>query len=229
MELASEMVIRAAQERMRIEQLPIRYGVRAGESKLDTFPDGWRHLRFLLVHSPTYLFLVPGTLLAAAGALWALVALLGLPVFGRTWELHALVAGCLAIIVGAQVVGLGLCAHSYGAYHLGARPDWFERWSVRFRLERGLMVGGALLAAGILIGAVVVGEWWAHDLGELRKEGVFLAAATLIVVGLQVIFTSFMLSILALRQDRLRLDEQMQAHPDRHVRPDAEPVTTSGS
>jgi hypothetical protein len=226
MELASEMVIRAAQERLCIEQLPIRYAVRAGESKLDTFPDGWRHLRFLLVHSPTYLFLVPGVALATVGALWSLVPLLGLPVFGRTWDLHALVAGCLALIVGAQVIGLGLCAHSYGAYHLGAQPDWFERWRVRFRLERGLMVGGVLLAAGVLTGGAVVGEWWAHDLGELRKEGVFLAAASLIVVGLQVIFTSFMLSILALRQDRLRLEE-LPAAPAHAVRPDAVLVPTS--
>ena len=229
MELASEMVIRAAQERLRIEQTPISYAVRAGESKLDTFPDGWRHLRFLLVHSPTYLFLVPGVALAAAGMVWSLVALLGIEVFGRTWELHALVAGCLAVIVGAQVIGLGFCAHIYGANHLGARPDWVVQLSGRFRLERGLLVGGLLLLAGLVMGGIVVGEWWAHDLGELRKEGAFLAAATLIVVGLQVIFTSFMLSILGLRQDRLRLEGQAEAPAEHHVGPEVAPAPTAGS
>jgi glycosyltransferase involved in cell wall biosynthesis len=208
MELASEMVIRAAQEGLRIEQLPIAYAHRAGVSKLNTFNDGWRHLRFLLVHSPTYLFLVPGVALAALGAFCSLVVLLGVPVFGRTWELHALVAGSLAIVVGAQVIGLGLCAHSYGAHHLGAQPNWFERLSVRFRLERGLLAGGALVLAGLLVGGAVVFEWFAAELGELHKEGVFLAGATLVVVGAQVIFTSFMLSILALRPDRLRLEER---------------------
>jgi hypothetical protein len=204
MELASEMVIRAAQEHLRVEQEPITYAQRAGESKLNTFGDGWRHLRFLLVHSPTHLFLLPGVSLAATGLLWALVVLLGLPVLGRTWDLHALIAGCLLVVIGVQVIGLGLCAHTYGSHYLGARPDWFERWSSRVRLESGLLGGAALLLFGLILAAAVVGEWVARDLGELHSEGLFLAAATLVVVGAQVIFTSFMVSILGLRRERVR-------------------------
>ena len=75
MEFASEMVIRASKEKLKIAEFPIEYHPRGGESKLSSFSDGWRHLRFLLVHSPTHLFIVPGTVLAGVGTL--IVALVG--------------------------------------------------------------------------------------------------------------------------------------------------------
>src|SRR5215210_6312996 len=91
MEFASEMVIRAAKEKLDIRQFPIEYHPRGGESKLSSFSDGWRHLRFLLVHSPTHLFLVPGLVMLLLGALVALTVLLQIDIFGREWDLHAMV------------------------------------------------------------------------------------------------------------------------------------------
>jgi hypothetical protein len=93
MEFASEMVIRAGKERLAIAEFPIQYHPRGGQSKLSTFRDGWRHLRFLLVHSPTHLFMIPGTILAALGTLIALVSVLQINVFGREWQLHTMIAG----------------------------------------------------------------------------------------------------------------------------------------
>src|SRR5918999_1149209 len=119
MEFASEMVIRASKENLDIREFPIEYHPRAGESKLSSFRDGWRHLRFLLVHSPTHLFMLPGALLAALGVLVSLTVLLQIQVFGREWDLHAMVAGALLMIVGTQVLALGLCAHAYGTYFMG--------------------------------------------------------------------------------------------------------------
>src|SRR3954462_9325610 len=110
MEFASEMVIRAAKEKLDIREFPIEYHPRGGESKLSTFRDGWRHLRFLLVHSPTHLFVIPGLVLFAIGALISLLVLFEIDLFGRSWQLHAMIAGSLLAIVGTQVVGLGLCA-----------------------------------------------------------------------------------------------------------------------
>src|SRR5436305_11573213 len=75
MEFASEMVIRAAKENMDIRQFPIEYHPRGGDSKLSSFRDGWRHLRFLLVHSPTYLFVIPGAAIAGLGAIAVLTVL----------------------------------------------------------------------------------------------------------------------------------------------------------
>ena len=77
MEFASEMVIRAAKAKLDIRQLPIDYHPRGGDSKLSSFRDGWRHLRFLLVHSPTHLFVIPGAALLLVGVLIALVSLTG--------------------------------------------------------------------------------------------------------------------------------------------------------
>src|SRR3954454_19910110 len=91
MEFASEMVVRAAKEELVIEQFPIEYHPRGGQSKLSSFRDGWRHLRLLLVHSPTYLFVIPGLVLAALGVLIALTSVSGIEIFGRQWQLHAMV------------------------------------------------------------------------------------------------------------------------------------------
>ena len=121
MEFASEMVIRAAKAKLDIRQLPIDYHPRGGVSKLSSFRDGWRHLRFLLVHSPTHLFVIPGAALLLVGALIAMVSLSRLELFGREWQLHSMIAGSLLAIVGTQVLGLGLCAHAYGSYFMGER------------------------------------------------------------------------------------------------------------
>src|SRR5436190_1376390 len=110
MEFASEMVIRAAKAELEVRQFPIEYHPRSGESKLNSFRDGWRHLRFLLVHSPTHLFIVPGAAMAILGSLIALTVLLRLDVLGRNWDLHTMMAGSLLMIVGTQVMALGTCA-----------------------------------------------------------------------------------------------------------------------
>ncbi|CAA9527381.1 MAG: dolichol-p-glucose synthetase, (glycosyltransferase) [uncultured Solirubrobacteraceae bacterium] len=202
MEFASEMVIRASKEKLDIRQLPIEYHPRGGESKLSSFRDGWRHLRFLLVHSPTHLFVIPGMLLALLGALVAITSLTGITVFGREWQLHSMIAGALFIIVGAQVLALGLCAHAYGTYFMGDKDPWFDRMRARFRLEHGLMLGGAILLAGLAIAAVIVGTWIDRGFGDLSDERSAVLAATLIIVGLQIFFSSFLLSILGLRRSR---------------------------
>jgi glycosyltransferase involved in cell wall biosynthesis len=200
MEFASEMVIRAAKADLRIDQVPIVYHPRGGESKLSSFGDGWRHLRFLLVHSPTYLFLLPGALLFAVGALIDVAVMANVDVFGRPWLLHTLIAGCLLAIVGVQILGLGLCAHAYGSYFMAERDPWFDRMRARFRLEHGLALGGAVATAGLVLAVTVVIRWINTGFGALGQERVALLGATLIVIGVQIFFTSFLLSILGLRR-----------------------------
>jgi hypothetical protein len=200
MEFASEMVIRAAKEKLDIRQFPIEYHPRSGESKLSSFRDGWRHLRFLLVHSPTHLFVIPGAAMAAFGALIALTVITQIDVLGRAWDLHAMIAGALLMIVGTQVLALGLCAHAYGAYFMGEKDPWFDRMRARYRLEHGLMLGGAILVTGLVLAAVIVGIWIDRGFGALSEERLAVLAATLVIVGLQVFFSSFLLSILGLRR-----------------------------
>jgi Glycosyl transferase family 2 len=205
MEFASEMVIRAAKENLAIRQFPIEYHPRGGESKLSSFRDGWRHLRFLLVHSPTYLFIVPGAVMALLGALICLTVLAKIDIFGRVWDVHTMVGGSLLMVVGTQVVALGLCAHAYGTYFMGEKDAWFDSMRRRFRLEHGLLLGGAIALAGVACGAVIVGIWVHRGFGGLEEQRLTtlaILAATLVIIGIQIFFSSFLLSILGLRRSR---------------------------
>src|SRR5919202_923818 len=200
MEFASEMVIRAAKEDLRISQFPIEYHPRGGSSKLSRFRDGWRHLRFLLVHSPTHLFIIPGVLMSALGGAIMLTVMSRISVLGRAWDLHSMIGGALLAIVGTQVPALGLCAHAYGTHFMAERDPWFDRMRARFRLEHGLLLGGAITLAGVAVGAVIAVTWIKHGFGGLGEERLAVLAATLIIVGIQVFFSSFLLSILGLRR-----------------------------
>src|SRR5215213_3025661 len=200
MEFASEMVIRASKEKVRIAEFPITYHPRGGESKLSSFRDGWRHLRFLLVHSPTHLFLWPGIVLATLGVLVMAAVLSGLDLVGRPLYLHSMIAGSLLLIVGTQVTSLGLCAHAYGMYFMGDRDPWFERMRARYRLEHGLLLGGGVFVAGLAVAAVILVKWAQRGFGVLSEERLAVLAAALMIIGVQVFFSSFLLSILGLRR-----------------------------
>jgi glycosyltransferase involved in cell wall biosynthesis len=200
MEFASEMVIRASKEKLRIAEFPIEYHPRGGESKLSSFRDGWRHLRFLLVHSPNHLFIIPGAVMSGLGALILLISESRLDLFGRPWGVHAVIGGALLMIVGTQILALGLCAHAYGTYFMGEKDPWFDRMRARFRLEHGLLLGGLFMAAGIATGAVILVSWIVHGFGSLSYERLAVVAASVLIVGIQIFFSSFLLSILGLRR-----------------------------
>ncbi len=200
MEFASEMVIRASKEKLDIREFPISYAPRGGETKLSRWRDGWRHLRFLLVHSPTHLFIIPGLFMLAVGAIVALISLAQINLLGREWQLHSMIAGTLLCIVGTQVVALGLCAHAYGTYFMGEKDPWFDRARARYRLEHGLLLGGGVLLTGFAIAAWILITWIDRGFGELSEERLAIAAVSLVVIGVQIFFTSFLLSILGLRR-----------------------------
>ena len=200
MEFASEMVIRASKENLKIAEFPIEYHPRGGESKLSSFRDGWRHLRFLLVHSPNHLFIFPGAVLAGLGTVIVVFVGAGLDFFGRAWGVHALIGGALLMIVGTQVLALGLCAHAYGTYFMGEQDPWFDRMRSRWRLEHGLLLGGLFSLVGLVIGGLIVATWIAHGFGSLADERLAVIAASLLIVGIQIFFSSFLLSILGLRR-----------------------------
>jgi glycosyltransferase involved in cell wall biosynthesis len=202
MEFASEMVIRASKEKLKIAEFPIEYHPRGGESKLSSFRDGWRHLRFLLVHSPNHLFIGPGALLAGLGTIIVVAVGAGVDFFGRAWGVHALIGGALLMIVGTQVLALGLCAHAYGTYFMGEKDPWFDGMRSRFRLEHGLLLGGAFVLLGVVMGGLILATWISHGFGSLADEHLAVIAATLMIVGIQIFFSAFLLSILGLRRDQ---------------------------
>jgi len=201
MEFASEMVIRAAKEDLVIDQFDIHYAPRGGESKLSTFRDGWRHLRFLLAHSPTYLFLIPGLTLLVLGAIVMATVLLSINIFGRRWSDHTMIGGSLLFIVGVQVVSLGLSAHAFGTYYMNEKDPWFDRMRARFRLEHGLVLGGLVLLLGLILAVTVIVIWAGDNFASLHQTSLALFAATLIITGLQICFSSFLISVIGLRRD----------------------------
>jgi glycosyltransferase involved in cell wall biosynthesis len=200
MEFASEMVIRASKEGLDIREFPIELHLRGGRSKLSPFSDGWRHLRLILVYSPNFLFLVPGALMVLLGTLITLTVFAHISVFGRPWFVHALIGGSALIIVGTQVIGLGLCGRAFGVHFMGERDPWFQRMEARFRLEHGLLLGGMLMLAGLVAGGFIVATWIARGFGTLAQARLAILAATFTIAGIQIFFTSFLLSMLALRR-----------------------------
>jgi hypothetical protein len=193
-------VIRAAKEKLDIRQFDIEYHPRGGESKLSSFRDGWRHLRFLLVHSPTHLFIVPGALMSAVGAGIQLMVLVHLSFLGRAWQIHAMIGGALLAVVGTQVMALGVFAHAYGTYFMGEKDRWFDHARARYRLEHGLIAGAAITLSGGAVGTWIVIDWISRGFGALGEENLAVVAATLIIIGIQIFFSSFLLSILGLRR-----------------------------
>jgi glycosyltransferase involved in cell wall biosynthesis len=201
MEFASEMVVRAAKEGLDIRQIHIEYHQRGGESKLSSFRDGWRHVRFLVLHSPRHLFIGPGAAMAMLGSLISLLVLARIDVLGRQWDLHSLIGGALLLIVGVQLICLGLCALTFATHFMGERDMWFDRARERLRLEHGLVLGGAIASAGLIAIVAILSDWVARGFGSLSQERIAIVAATLIVLGVQVIFSSFLISMLGLRRD----------------------------
>ena len=200
MEFASEMVIRATRERLDVRELPIELHPRAGTSKLSPFRDGWRHLRVILVYNPNFLFLLPGAVMLALGALTTLLVFVQVPVFGRNLLVHSLIIGCLLVLLGVQAIGLGLCARAFGVYFISDQDEFFQRLRARFKLEHGLAFAMAVGLSGVVLLGVVFGKWAAQDFGTLSETRLAILGATLIVVAAQIFFTSFLLSILGLRR-----------------------------
>jgi glycosyltransferase involved in cell wall biosynthesis len=204
MEFASEMILKASKRKLRVGEIPIDYRPRIGESKLNTWRDGWRHLRFMLLYSSTFLFLIPGLVLLAIGLAIMLPLATGpVTVFGLTWYVHAMIAGSLATLVGAQIVQLGLFSRSYALLYLGEHDPVMERLWSRVRLEHGLLLGAALTLFGFVVLAAIFAEWASggfRDLGRVH-EAVF--GMTVVALGMQTLFGSFFLSVLGLRKQLL--------------------------
>ena len=198
MEFASEMVALALRHDLRVAELPITYYPRGGESKLRSFRDGWRHLRFMLLLSPTPLYLVPG-LAALVVGLAGLVALVPGPlrIGGLSLDYHFMFVASALAILGVQLVVLGLAAKSYARGELSIRGDRWLSWLDRhFTLERGLLVGLGMAAAGIGVNAWILTSWLGAGRGQLFAVRPALLGLSLIVVGAQTVFGSFFISLL---------------------------------
>jgi glycosyltransferase involved in cell wall biosynthesis len=204
MEFASELVINAARAKLKVAEVPITYYPRGGESKLHRVRDAWRHIRFMLLYSPDHLFLIPGFLLflvGLAGMLW----LLGGPhvVSGHFVDYHFMFVAATLTVIGFQVLLTGFYAKAYAFTHRFAPDDRMIQLFYRyFSLEEWLLAGFAIFLVGLGIDAGIFATWVAHNFQNLFAVREALLALTLIVIGLQLVFSSFLLSILNINSKR---------------------------
>lgn len=213
MEFASEMILKAAKRNLKVGDVPIEYRPRVGDSKLNTWRDGWRHLRFMLIHSSTFLFIIPGSMLLALGLAIMLPLAAGpVHVFGYTWHIHVMIVGAMATLVGGQVVQLGLFARTYAILYLGDRDPYLPKLWGSVRLEHGLLLGLVVAVAGLGIIVGIFAQWASTGFGALGQEYLALLGLTLTGLGVQTIFGSFFLSVLGLRQSFI-LDESGRPTP----------------
>jgi glycosyltransferase involved in cell wall biosynthesis len=187
MEFASEMIIEAVDKGLRIKEVPISYYRRKSDSsKLSSFEDGWRHLKFMLMHAPNYLFIYPGACLFFVGFLLMLAALLNVYV-GYVPGAHSMIAGSLSTITGYQAMFFGMFAK---AYHGRGMPSFLT-------LEKGATAGALMFVAGVIYVLSLVLEWTNAGFRSLPSIELDIAGFTLIVLGIQTFFSSFMLSIIS--------------------------------
>ena len=207
MEFATEMVIKAALFGAEIGEVPITLhpdGRKKHTPHLRTFRDGWRTLRFFLLCSPRWLYLVPGGVLILLGLLGYAIAMPGLRIRGIQFDVHTLLFASLSLIVGFQAAVFGLLARIFATTEGLLPPDaTLERWYGVIDLERGLLAGAALTALGLALLGAAVAKWWQVSFGPLDYPQTMrwvIPGATLVTVGFQTVLASFFVSMLGLRR-----------------------------
>jgi glycosyltransferase involved in cell wall biosynthesis len=207
MEFASEMIVKATIHRLRITEVPTTLS-KDGRNRpphLRSWRDGWRHLRFLLMYSPRYLFLLPGFLLGVAGTVTGIWLLPGPRSVGSvTFDVNTLLFAAAAMILGIQLVVFWLFAKVFATSEGLQPPDErFEHLFEYITLESGLVVSIAALLGGIALSIAGVREWEAASFGHLDPVHSLrrvIPAVLLMILGVQGVFSSFFLSILGLRR-----------------------------
>jgi glycosyltransferase involved in cell wall biosynthesis len=203
MEFASEMVFKAFRRKLAVGEIPIDYFPRTGESKLSRYGDAWRHVRFMLLYSPSWLFFLPGFALLVLGLAGMIVLASGpVDVFGRTWQIHTMLAFVALTLLGAQIVQLGVFARTYALTHYGEHDSLLEPLRRKIHLEHGLLFGLALIVVGAGVLFTVFGRWAHAGFGALGDEYPTALGVTLVGLGVQTIFGSFFLGLLTMRSRR---------------------------
>jgi glycosyltransferase involved in cell wall biosynthesis len=207
MEFASEMVVKATLHELRITEVPTRL-FRDGRSRpphLRSWRDGWRHLRFLLLYSPRWLFFYPGATLMLAGLALCLWLLPGPRQIGSvTFDVHTLLYAAAAMVIGFQAVNFSIFTKIFGISE-GLLPE-DRRLTKIFKyvtLETGLISGVTILLVGLAMSIYALGDWGAHSFGSLDPTIVLrrvIPAVTAMTLGSEIVLSSFFLSVLGLKR-----------------------------
>ncbi len=201
MELASEMIVNAAREGLQVAEVPAPYAARLGESKLNTVRDGWRHLRFLLLSAPNFLFVLPGLALVGMGIAVSAISFFapaGIEIGTMTWQ--SVFAGSIFLAMGANALIFGLITKTYGVDRGILKEDtWVRLYRRFFSLERVLAVAGALFFAGLVLNFGLFIEWASGSRIDLGLQLAALAQS-LMIVGANIGMAGFLAMAIADRR-----------------------------
>ena len=207
MEFATEMIIKASLHHARITEVPITLhpdGRRSHPPHLKTVRDGWRTLRFFLLCSPRWLFLLPGLSLIAFGVAGYILALPGLTIGKVTFDVHTLLFASLGILCGYQAIIFGVFTKAFAITQNFLPADArFEKAYSLLKLEKGLICAAAAMLAGLVLLAMAVNEWRIADFGRLDYASTMrlvIPGATLTALGFQSVFASFFLAVLGIKR-----------------------------
>nr|WP_238994002.1 glycosyltransferase [Halobellus captivus] len=200
MEFASEMIMDAGARDLTIAEIPIVYYEREGEATLESFRDGWRHVRFMLLNAPSYLFSIPGLVMGLLGLLVMVVAVSNVSLGGASFGTHTAIAGSLLTLVGFQVANMGAFA-TIGSDPIQRPNDPFTNAFIEHvTLERMSTLGLALFLAGAGYAVWLVVQWAQTGFTRLPMVVGDVVAFTAIVLGVQIVFNAFFMSAIATRE-----------------------------
>jgi len=197
MEYASEIIIEAARKKLRIAEVPISYYPRLTPSKLHSWGDGWRHLRFMMLYNPTPFLFIPGFLVFLLGVF--MTSALAIRGNVETTGLHSLVLGSMLAVIGTQMIATDSYMKVYGIMHNKIDKTGITALLLDYHsLETGLLLGVILLIGGIVSGSGVIFKWISSGYGSLSEVGNAVIAMVLAAIGIQIIFSTLIISIFLL-------------------------------
>jgi len=200
MELASEMIIEAAKSGLRIKEVPITYYSRRAPSKLRSFQDGWRHVRFMMLYRPVPFLYLPGAFVFILGFL--ITASLLLTDSAAYNRLHSFILGSMLLIIGGQTLATGGYMKTYGLIHGMYRDDKKGKKLLSYHsLEKELLGGSLILGSGLILGLKVAYTWISSGYGSLEEVESAVISMVLAAVGLQLILSAIFVSVMLLEVD----------------------------
>ncbi len=204
MEFASEMIVKSGIQRLKIKEIPITLykDKRGRKAHLNTWRDGWRHLKFILLYAPNFLFIYPGILLFLIGSLLIFPQVNGPFTFGAVHlDIHFMILGLTMALLGVFIFQMGLIIKLFSHQHHYYKGDRLLLWIKKISLEKFLILGGLLVLAGLLIDIFVLHTWIVNSFQNIFIPQKALLSFYFIFIGFSLIFFAFFRAIMEKRED----------------------------
>jgi len=199
MEFASEMIMEAMLRNLKVKEVPITYYPRrGGESKLNSWKDGWRHLKFMIINTPKHLYYIPGITLFSIGFIIILLMNISSIRIGKiVLGYNTIILSSMLVLIGYQLIFLGVYASIYLIERRSINPDKLTKFLVKnITLEKGLLIGLIIFIIGLTYSLTLLFNWINSGFQKIPAVNQSILSYTLIIIGIQTIFNSFYLSMI---------------------------------